>query len=161
MSQVEDHWKILKLSCTRLSQKERGLELVSLPHFLHDSWRRIFLLLYYINWPNFIDWLPLLSEILGNISIAVVCWPVYDIINFEINLISNQSNFSIWPKIQDKNLNILRRKRAFKMKQKVFSIIFSIFQTKFWKARVQLYEFKAVYSHHKNIHYGTFWFSCY
>ena len=28
--------------------------------------------------------------------------------------------FSIWPKSQDKNLNILRTRRAFKMKQKAF-----------------------------------------
>ena len=40
------------------------MELVSLPHFLHNFWRKIFLLLYSINWPNFIIQLPLLCEIL-------------------------------------------------------------------------------------------------
>ena len=35
-----------------------------------------------------------------------------------------QAVFSTWPKGQDKNLNISRTKRAFKMKQKVFFIIF-------------------------------------
>ena len=54
--------------------------------------------------------------------------------------ISNQAVFSIWPKIQDKNLNILRTKRAFKMK---FFIIFkrlSLIYKKnfFWKVRVWL-----------------------
>ena len=34
------------------------------------------------------------------------------------------SEFSTWPKDQDKILNILRTKRAFKMKPKVFFIIF-------------------------------------
>ena len=34
------------------------------------------------------------------------------------------SHFSTWSKIQDKNLNILRRKRAFKVNAKVFFIIF-------------------------------------
>ena len=37
---------------------------------------------------------------------------------------SNQAFFSTWPKSQDKNLNILRTKRAFKVKQKAFFIIF-------------------------------------
>ena len=40
-------------------KKKRGLELVSLPHFLHDFQRKIFLLLYSITWPNFNVWLPL------------------------------------------------------------------------------------------------------
>ena len=53
----------------------RGLKLVSLTHFLHNFWRKIFLLLYSINWPNFIVWLPLLCEIFGNICIAIVCKP--------------------------------------------------------------------------------------
>ena len=37
---------------------------------------------------------------------------------------SNQAVFSIWPKSQDKNLNILRVKRAYKIKKKAFFIIF-------------------------------------
>ena len=42
------------------------MELVSLPHILHDFLRKMFLLLYSINLPNLIIWLPLLREILGN-----------------------------------------------------------------------------------------------
>ena len=52
---------------------KKGLELVSLPSFLHNYWRKIFLLLYSINWPNFIAWLPLLCEIWVNMCIAIVC----------------------------------------------------------------------------------------
>ena len=40
--------------------------LVSLSGFLHDFWKIFFILLYFITWPNFIDWLHLLREILGN-----------------------------------------------------------------------------------------------
>ena len=29
-------------------------KLIFLPHFLHNFWRKIFLLLYSVNWPNFI-----------------------------------------------------------------------------------------------------------
>ena len=52
---------------------KKALELVSLPHLLHDFWRQIFLLLYYFIWPNFNVWLPLLREILGNMCIAILC----------------------------------------------------------------------------------------
>ena len=77
-------WGLLKYKETKLQTTcchlilsffekiKRGLELNSLPHFLHNFWRKIFLLLYSINWPNFIVWLPLLREILGNTCIATV-----------------------------------------------------------------------------------------
>ena len=73
---IEFFWKI-----------KRGLELVSLPHFLHNFWRKIFPLLCSINWLNFITWLPLHCEILGNMCIAIICRPGYDIMNFEVKLI--------------------------------------------------------------------------
>ena len=47
-------------------KKEGGLGLVSLSHFLHDFWRKIFLTLYAIKWPDLIAWVPLLLEIMGN-----------------------------------------------------------------------------------------------
>ena len=53
----------------------------------------------------FVVWLPLLLEILRNMCIVIVYSPGCDDINLEINLI-----FLI------KNLNILRTKRAFKVK---------------------------------------------
>ena len=70
--------------CFFVNAKISGLELVSLPHFLHDFWRKIFPLLFSITWPNFIFWLALLSEILGNICIVIVCKASCDIIHFEI-----------------------------------------------------------------------------
>ena len=45
---------------------EKSLGLVSSPHSVCDFSRKMFLMLYSINWPNFIVWLPLLLEILGN-----------------------------------------------------------------------------------------------
>ena len=79
--QVEGYQIILKWSCRPLAfisykhfLKTKGcLELLSLPHFLHDFWRKIFLQLYSINWSDFIVCLPLLREILGNMYIAIVC----------------------------------------------------------------------------------------
>ena len=51
---------------------EKGLGLVSPPHFVYDFSRKMFLMLHCINWPNFIAWLPLLLDILGNICITIV-----------------------------------------------------------------------------------------
>ena len=48
--------------------------------------------------------------------------------NFEINLIFLIKSF--FPKSRDRNLNILRMKRAFKMKWKAFFIIFKGFSIK-------------------------------
>ena len=71
----------------KLFKKQGGLELVTLPHFLHNFWRKVFILLCSINWRNFIVWLLLLCEILGNMCIGIVCKPVCDVINFDVNLI--------------------------------------------------------------------------
>ena len=68
-------------------KQKRGLRLVLLPNCLPDFWRKIFLMLYSIRWPNFIVWLPLLRETLANICIIITCWPVCGVMNFEINLI--------------------------------------------------------------------------
>ena len=60
---------------------KRGLELVSLPHFPHDCWRKIFLTLYskitIIVWvsnitkPTIIVWVLLVFEISGNMFILI------------------------------------------------------------------------------------------
>ena len=77
--QVEYYRNILKLSyrplsftsCKAFKKTKRGLELISLPLFLYVFWRKIFILLYSIAWPNFIIWLVLLREILGNMCIVI------------------------------------------------------------------------------------------
>ena len=60
-------------------KKRHGSSL--LLHFLSDLLRKIFLSLYSINRPNFLVWLPFLLQILGNMSIAIVCWPSHEIWN--------------------------------------------------------------------------------
>ena len=81
----------LPISCFDLilsfvKKSERGLKPVSMPHFLHNFWRKIFLLLYSINWPNLIVWLPLLCEILGNMCTAIVCKPGCDVWTLKLTL---------------------------------------------------------------------------
>ena len=52
---------------------EKGLRLVSQPHLVYDFSKKMFPMLYSINRANFIVWLSLLLEILGNKYIAIVC----------------------------------------------------------------------------------------
>ena len=52
---------------------EKGLGIVFPTHFENYFSRKNFLVLYSINWPNFIISLPLFIEILANICIANVC----------------------------------------------------------------------------------------
>ena len=58
---------------------EKGLGLVSPSHFVYESSRKIFFMLYSINWSDFTIWLPLLIEILGNMCIVIICFPVDDV----------------------------------------------------------------------------------
>ena len=95
---------------------EKGLRLVSPPHFVDDFPRKMLLVLHSINWPNFIVWLPLLLEILGNMCITIVCWPGCDVIKFEIDLIFLMKLFYYITKKSRKNLNTLRTKSAFEVK---------------------------------------------
>ena len=95
------------------------LGLVSPPHFVYDFSRKIFFMLYSINWPRFIVWLSLLFEMLGNMCILFVSQ--YDVINFEINLSSlNKLFFHMTKKIRTKILNTLRTKRALRWNKKHF-----------------------------------------
>ena len=66
---------------------DKGLGLVSPAHSVYDFSTKMCLMLYSINWPNFVAWLPSLLEILGNMCIAIVCYPGCDVMDFEINLI--------------------------------------------------------------------------
>ena len=85
-----------------------GKGIVSPPHFVFDFSREMFL--------NFIIGLLFLLEILINTGIVIVCDSGCDAIHFEINLIFLIKSSFYMTKSQDKNLNILRTKRAFKVK---------------------------------------------
>ena len=52
---------------------DKGLGKVFPAHFVNDFLTKMFLMLYSINWPNIISWLPLLLEILSNMCVAIVC----------------------------------------------------------------------------------------
>ena len=97
-----DYWSWDMLNFNFL---EKGLGIVSPADFAHDFSAKIFLILYSINWLNFSFWLPLLLEILDNMWLELSVTHIFLIEPFFIH---NQSH--------DKNLNILRLKRVFKVK---------------------------------------------
>ena len=77
--------------------------------------------------PNFIVWLSLLHEILGNMCIAIVSWLGCDVINFKGNLIFLIKPFCpTWPKSHGKNLNISRTKTRWNKQH--FSSLLKSFQ---------------------------------
>ena len=92
---------------------EKGLWLVSPPHFVNDFSGKMFLILHYIKLPNFIVWLPLLLEILGNICISIVCWPGCEVIKFEINLIFLIKPFWYMNKKSGQKLKYLENEKSF------------------------------------------------
>ena len=47
---------------------DKGLGILSLVHFVYDFLTKVFLMLYFMNLPNFIAWLPVLLQILSNMQ---------------------------------------------------------------------------------------------
>ena len=123
---ASDYWSRYMLNFDFV---EKGLGIVSPLHLVYDSSRKMFLVLYSINRPNFIVWLPLILEILVNMRIAIVCFPGCDVINIKINLIFLIKLFFTWPKSQDKNLNTSGWKELLRWNEKHFPAFFTFCQT--------------------------------
>ena len=84
--------------------------------------RKIFLMLYYLKWPNFITWLPLLPEILGNMCILILFFPVCEAINFKIYPSLLIKAFSYMTKKIETNFKYPEKEKS--SKYKVFFITF-------------------------------------
>ena len=69
LSNALDYWSKDMLN---FNFPEKSLGLVFPPHFVYNFLRIMFLMLYSINWPNFIVWLPLFLEMLDNMCITIV-----------------------------------------------------------------------------------------
>ena len=102
----------------------KSLVLVSPSYFGHNFSRKMFLMLHCINWPNFIVWLLILLEILGNMCIMIVCWRGCDIIKFEINLIYLINTFCFMTKKSRQKLKYLENEKSFLGEIKSIFIIF-------------------------------------
>ena len=92
---------------------EKGLGIVSTPHFVCDFSRKMFLILYALNWANLIAWLLLLLEILVNMCIAIVFFPGFDVITFEINLICLIKPFFYMTKNSRQKFKYLENEKSF------------------------------------------------
>ena len=55
---------------------KKGLGVVSPPHVVYDFSRKMFPMLYSINWPKVIVWLLLIREISGNMCTEIVYFQV-------------------------------------------------------------------------------------
>ena len=108
---------------------ERGLGIVFLPHFMNNVSWKMFQILYSINWKSFIVWFPLLLEILGSMCIAIICYPGWDVINFEINLIFLiKQLFYMTKKSRQKVKYLEKEKKLLRWNKNYFSSILKDFQ---------------------------------
>ena len=109
-----------------LNFSKKGLELVFPPHFVHDSSRKMFLELHSINWPNFIVWLLLPRQILGNMFIAIICYAGYDVTKVEINFIFLIKPLCYMTNRSRQKLKYVENEKSFWGKVKAFFIIFKV-----------------------------------
>ena len=91
---------------------KKGQGIVSPPHFVYESSKKMFLKLYSINWPNFIAWLHLLLEMLVNMCISINCQPGCDVIDLEINLILLIKPFSCMIKKSKQKFKYLENEKS-------------------------------------------------
>ena len=68
---IQTNYKLSTIDLFKFNFPEKGLGLVSPPHFAYNFSRIMFK--YSINWPNLIAWLPLFLEILGNMCVTIIC----------------------------------------------------------------------------------------
>ena len=145
---MEGYQIILKRSCRPLAfisfeaflkNKKRSGTSLSASFSAWFSKKNSFLVIFYNkNIPNFIFWLPLIREILRIMCIEIVFNQVVTSWNLKLTLSFSSSRFFYITKNQDKNLNILKTKRAFKMKLKAIFITFKglpVTQTKIFFGR--------------------------
>ena len=89
------------------------LQLVSLPRFSHNFERKKILVLHFLKLPNFNAPLPLLLEILDNLCLVIICCPVCDVKNFEINLALRIKPFAYIFKTSQEKIQYLKNKKRF------------------------------------------------
>ena len=129
----------------------KGLGIFSPPCFAYDFSRKMFLMICSINWPNLLVWLPLLLEILGNMCIAIVCFPGCYVINFKINL-ANQAVFLRDQKIKTK-FKFIENEKSCRDTLKAFDD----FNSKQQKCMNCFLICKSVYKFWKFIQYTIHW----
>ena len=118
---------------------------MSPPYFVFDFSRKMFVMLYSINWPHLIVWLLLLLEILDNMWITIVCFPGCGDINFESNLIlPNKSFFWNIKKSIQKFKHLEKEKRFQRQIKSIFYLFKRIFNCqKLYRTRECVFKYFA------------------
>ena len=106
--------------------KRKKMELVPLSHFLHNFQRKLIFTCYYLT--KFHSQIAFTSWDIGQYVYLSVCALVWK--NLKLTYVFLWSHFSTWLKSWDKNLNILRTKRVFKMELRTFFVIFKWYSLK-------------------------------
>ena len=120
-----------------------------------------FKMFFYVNWRNFIVWLPLLLEILGNMCMVIICFPVCDVINSELTLASLSSRFPTWPEKSGQNFEYLKGTLMQIWKSaNIFMFIWKYYAENFTLEHILLFERcvrekceKSVYKHSETMDY--------
>ena len=115
MHKTLEHWSRDMLHFDYL---EKDLGTLFPPHFVYNFSRKVFLMLYSINWLNFIVWLALILEMLGNMCITIFCFPGCDVINFEINFVFLIKPFFYMPKNWRQKFKYFESEKSFKGEMK-------------------------------------------
>ena len=110
-TQVLNCWSLALTLYKAFSKNKKSLEIVTLPHFLHEFWRKIFLMLYSINWPNFVLLLHLLLKIFGSMCIVVICLAVCDVISLKLTFLIKP--FSYITKRPRQKFKYLKKEKSF------------------------------------------------
>ena len=76
-------------------------------------WRKILLMLCSINWPNFIVWLPLIFEILGNTCIATIFFRFMTSDILKLTSASWSRRFRTWTKNSWQKFKYLKNEKSF------------------------------------------------
>ena len=83
-------WYTIKTNCVKLGPEIWSIQTFQKRvqgQFLHYNLSEIFqeksYSCYTISWSNFIVWLPLLPDILGNMCITIICFLSWDVKNFK------------------------------------------------------------------------------
>ena len=105
---------------------QMGLELASPPYFVYNFSRKVFCILYSINWPNFVVWLPLHFRYWGICVLQLFVSKVLTSKMLKFTWTFQSGRFSTWPKNQDK-ITYLENEKSFQGEIKIFFIIFQSF----------------------------------
>ena len=99
---------------------QMGLELASPPYFAYNFSRKVFCILYSINWPNFVVWLPLHFRYWGICVLQLFISKALTSKMLKFTWTFQSGRFSTWPKNQDKIYISWKQKELLRWNKNIF-----------------------------------------